>query len=428
LKTSGTPGGVGREGIVEDNDRLSGDATAGSGRPIVNTHIHLPPNFSAFSTPEEAVRLAAAESLSALGTSNYHDFRVYRRFAAAAADAGVVALFGVEIITLLDDQPGEGTLVNDPTNLNRMYLCGKALTRVDPPIPSAAGRMAAMRAASDDRLRRMTSIVAAHFARAGLDGSATLELIAASVAEKCGVPLEWVALQERHVAQAFQESFFRDVAPEARAAVLGRLFDAPASVDTNDAVAVQEALRSNLMKAGRPAFVPEAATSFDDAYRLILELGGIPCYPTLADGTSPICAFEDPPESLAERLLSRGIYCAELIPVRNRPEVVDRYVTALRGAGIVVMAGTEHNTQRMIPMEPKALGGAPLSDLAREAFWEATCVVAAHQDMGLAGRPGYVDSEGRLAAGFADVETRIEAFREIGARLITTRAAARIQA
>ncbi len=413
---------------MEDKDRLSENSTPGSGPPIVNSHIHLPPNFSAFATPEQAARLAAAEGLAAIGTSNYHDFRVYRRFAAAAADAGVMALFGVEIITLLDDLPGGGTLVNDPTNINRMYLCGKALTRVDPPIPVAAGRMAAMRAASDDRLRRMTSLVAARFARAGLDGSATLDSIAASVAEKCGVPLDWVALQERHVAQAFQEALFRDVAPNERAAALGRLFDAPAGVDTTDAVAVQEAFRSNLMKSGGPAFVPEAATSFDDAYRLILELGGIPCYPILADGTSPICAFEDPPEALAERLLDRAIYCAELIPVRNRPEVVDRYVTALRRAGIVVMAGTEHNTQRMIPLEPQALGGAPLSGLAREAFWEATCVVAAHQEMGRAGRPGYVDSDGRLAAGFPDVESRIRSFREIGARLIATRSAARIQA
>lgn len=413
---------------MEYGDRLDGDTNAGSGRPIVNTHVHLPPNFSAFDTPEQAARMAAAEGLAALGTSNYHDFRVYRRFAAAAAQVGVVALFGVEIIALLDESPGWPMLVNDPTNLNRIYLCGKALTRIDPPIPSAARRMAAMRAASDDRMSRMTALMATRFAGAGLDGSLTAELIAASVAERCAVPLGWVALQERHVAQAFQEALFRDVAPSGRVAVLGRLFEAPTTADTTDAVAVQEALRSNLMKAGRPAFVPEAATSFEDAYRLILELGGIPCYPTLADGAVPICAFEDPPELLAERLLSRGIYCAELIPVRNRPDVVDRYVASLRHAGIVVMAGTEHNAQRMIPLQPKALGGAQLSDLAREAFWEATCVVAAHQELVGSGRPGYVDSDGRLAGGYVDVESRIKAFREIGANLITTRTAARIQA
>jgi hypothetical protein len=413
---------------VEDSDRLGGDPNSAPGRPGINTHLHFPPNFSAFDTPEQAVRLAAAEGLAAIGTSNYYDFGVYRRFAAAAADAGVVALFGVEIIALLDELPAVPMLVNDPTNLNRIYLCGKALARIDPPDPSAARRMAAIRAATDGRMNHMTALLAGRFAAAGLGGDLTAESIAASVAERCGVPLEWVSIQERHVAQAFQESLFRGVAPADRAAALGKLWDAPVTLDPTDATAVQEALRSNLMKAGGQAFVPEAATSFDDAYRLILELGGIPCYPILADGTTPICAFEDPAEVLADRLLSRGIYCAELIPVRNRPEVVDRYVTTLRSAGIVVLAGTEHNTQRMIPLVPTAIGGAPLSEMARDAFWEATCVVAAHQQLVGSGRPGYVDAEGRLARGYSDTESRIEAFREIGADLISTRSAARIQA
>jgi hypothetical protein len=413
---------------VDDSDRLSGDSNAGSGRPIANTHVHLPPNFSAFDTAEQAAQVAAAEGVAAIGISNYHDFGVYPRFAAAAAEAGVVPLFGVEIITLIDDLPDGGTLVNDPTNLNRMYLCGKAITRLDPPSPSAARQMAKLRAASDERMRQMTTRVAARFAQAGLDGGETDEQIAAAVAERCGVPIGWVALQERHVAQAFQEMLFRDVVPDDRAALLGLLFEAPTSVDTTDAVAVQEAIRSNLMKAGKPAFVPEAAISFDDAYRLILELGGIPCYPILADGASPISPFEDPPEALAGRLLRRGIYCAELIPGRNRREVVDRYVTVLRRAGIVVMAGTEHNTPRMIPLEPLALGGEPLSDLSREAFWEGTCVVAAHQHLCSSGQPGFVDGEGRPKAEFADGEARIRLFRRIGAHLITTRSAARVKA
>jgi hypothetical protein len=413
---------------MDDSDRLSSDSNVGSVRPIVNTHVHLPPNFSAFQTAEQAVQIAAAEGVAAVGTSNYHDFRVYARFAAAAAEARILPLFGVEIITLIDDLPGGGMLVNDPTNLNRMYLCGKAITRLDPPIPAAARRMATMRAASEARIREMTVRIAARFGGAGLDGGLTDERIAASVAERSGVPIEWVSLQERHVAQAFQELLFRDVASDDRVAMLGRLFGAETRVDATDAVAVQEAIRSNLMKAGKPAFVPEAAVSFDDAYRLILELGGIPCYPILADGASPICPFEDPPEALAERLLSRGIYCAELIPGRNRYQVVDRYVAALRGAGIVVTAGTEHNTQRMIPLEPMALGGERLSDASREAFWEGTCVVAAHQQLCASAEPGYVDGDGRPAAGFADDEARIRSFRRIGADLITARSAPGIQA
>jgi hypothetical protein len=181
------------------------------------------------------------------------------------------------------------------------------------------------------------------------------------------------------------------------------------------------------MKFGMPAFVPEVPLSFDDGYQLILKLGGIPCYPIFADAASPISDFEDPPEALARRLLDRAIYCAELFPVRNEPEVVDRYVEVLRGAGIVVMAGTDHNTKRMIPLALTVLGSAPLSQQARAAFWEATCIVAAHQELSAAGRPGYVDDAGRLAAGFDDCEARISWFAGAGAEVIAARSVPRPQ-
>ena len=105
---------------MDDSDRLSSDSNLGSGRPMVNTHVHLPPNFSAFKTAEGAVEMAAAEGVATIGTANYHDFHVYARFAAAANARGIVPLFGLEIITLIDDLPGGGMLMNDPTNLNRM--------------------------------------------------------------------------------------------------------------------------------------------------------------------------------------------------------------------------------------------------------------------------------------------------------------------
>jgi hypothetical protein len=100
--------------------------------------------------------------------------------------------------------------------------------------------------------------------------------------------------------------------------------------------------------------------------------------------------------------------------------VVDRYVSTLRGAGILVLAGTEHNTRRMIPLTPACRGETPPSGMARTAFWEATCVVAAHQHLRKTGHPGYVDGAGRLASGFADGETRIRWFRELGQQVIAS--------
>jgi hypothetical protein len=81
----------------------------------------------------------------------------------------------------------------------------------------------------------------------------------------------------------------------------------------------------------------------------------------------------------------------------------------------------------MIPLAPMALGGEPLSDASIEAFWEGTCVVAAHQHLLTSGESGYVDGSGQLVAGFADDEARIRWFYKTGADLINTRSAQRTQ-
>ena len=61
------------------------------------------------------------------------------------------------------------------------------------------------------------------------------------------------------------------------------------------------------------------------------------------------------------------------------------------------MAGTEHNTLDRIPFDPACVDG-PVSDVARQAFWEATCIVAAHQARVADGQPGFVDAAGTLIA------------------------------
>jgi len=391
---------------------------AASRRPLINTHVHLPPNFSAFATVDDAVEQAAAEGLRVLGASNYHDFMVYSAFETAAASRGIVALFGMEIITRVEELRRDGVKANDPNNPGRVYLCGDGITGFRSPTPRARALIATMRAANEARARRITDRVRAIFAGAGLATTLTDEDVARQVAGRARTPRDWVVLQERHVARGFQEELFRAVPPPRRAAILERAFGAPFGSDAEDAWAVQEAIRSQLMKAGRAAFEPEAPISFEDGYRLILELGGIPSYPILADAASPICAFEDPPEALVQRLLERGLYCAEVIPGRNRREVVDRYVRAFREAGIVVLAGTEHNTLWRISLEPRCAGDEPLSELARDAFWDGTCVVAAHQYLGRAGRPGYVDRDGRRNPGFEDDDARLRWFHQLGATVI----------
>ncbi len=104
---------------------------ARDGSPSSNAHIHLPPNFSAFESLEQAVDLAAAQGVRVLGASNYYDYSMYGRFAARALAHGVYPVFGLEIIALLPQLRDAGILVNDPGNPGKIYLCGKGITRFE---------------------------------------------------------------------------------------------------------------------------------------------------------------------------------------------------------------------------------------------------------------------------------------------------------
>jgi hypothetical protein len=171
------------------------------------------------------------------------------------------------------------------------------------------------------------------------------------------------------------------------------------------------------MKAGKRAFVDEAFLSFEQAHRLILELGGIPCYPALADGASPVCEFEADPDGLVQEIMERNVHAVEWIPIRNKSSVLCEYVTKTRAAGLAVTAGTEHNTLDLIPFDPFCKDGDVPAGI-RTIFWEGACVVAAHQFLTLHGECGYVDNEGRPNADYGSADARIEAFARIGAAVI----------
>jgi hypothetical protein len=218
-----------------------------------------------------------------------------------------------------------------------------------------------------------------------------------------------VTLQERHLCQAFQEVFFERVPADQRIAKLTELFGTAPKSGADDAVGVQNEIRSYLMKAGKVCFVPETFVNLAQAKELILELGGIPCYPVLADGSKQRCEYETPVEKLIETLKAENYAMVELIPLRNTPEVLTEYVTAIRKAGIAVVAGTEHNTLDLLPIQPTCVGGAAIPDEVNAIFIEGICVLAAHAFLKAHGQAGFVES---------DPNDRIETFSMIGAAVL----------
>ena len=387
-------------------------------RQLSNAHIHLPPNFSAFETTRQAVELADAQKVRILGASNYYDYTVYEELAELAQAHGIFPIFGLEIISLDEALVKDGIKVNDPGNPGKYYICGKGITQFAPMTETASALIGTIRDNDSRRMAAVTDKLRAVFADAGLETGLDAEAVKSRIVARHDSPRETVYLQERHVAQAFQEALFDAVDASERLAFLTRLYDAPAKADPEDAVGIQNEIRSQLLKAGKRAYVPETFVDFGHAYRLILALGGIPCYPTLADGAVPITGYEATPEALIADLKARRIPCAEFVPNRNTPEVLSRYVHAMRDAGLFVTAGTEHNTRELLPIAPTCLNGAAIPEDVQEIFWEGACVLIAHQYLTLLGQPGFVNGHGTPDAAYSSAEARIGAYRKLGGAVL----------
>lgn len=420
-KLSDTLGALKGIGSAAELRKLADTGYAPAARPKVNAHIHLPPNFSAFKNVGQAVTLAAEQGVKVLGVSNYYDYNVYGDFGVLARQAGVFPLFGLEIICMNDDLKAAGVKINDPGNPGKMYVCGKGITKLENMPAGAKAVLEQFRRNDVARVQQMVQATEKIFAERGVATGTTTDKVVDMVVNRHGCERSTVYLQERHVAQAFQEAAFAKTAAAERLAKLSTVFATKSSAKSaDDFLAVQNDIRAQLLKTGKPAYVAEAFVSFPQAFAMIVGLGGIPVYPILADGLGGgnVCPFETPIDAFIENLRGRNIHATEFIPNRNDVQVLTAYTKALRAAGFIVTAGTEHNTLDLIGMEPVCKGNVPLPEELKTIYWEGACVIAAHQFLTLQGDMGFVDSQGNPNPNFADAEARIAALAKLGAAVI----------
>ena len=161
---------------------------------------------------------------------------------------------------------------------------------------------------------------------------------------------------------------------------------------------MQNQARNLLLKAGKPAFVPEDRSAFyslEEVRAIILDGDGIPCYPVLADDKRGLGEYESDPEALAAELIQRRFFAVEFIPARNSFDHLKNYVRVLRSHGLCVTFGTEHNTPGMSPLVPTARAGAAFDDELQQVSYEGACILAAHAKMRAEGQDGYADARGR---------------------------------
>ena len=353
----------------------------------VNNHIHTPYSFSAFRSVEEAVDMAKAEGIRILGINDFYVTDGYEEFIAQCRSRGLFPLLNIELIGISREDQQAGLLVNDPGNPGRTYISGKALAFPSILPEEQKKKLERVVLESNRQVEKMVDLLNRwlEYQRTGISLSVD------EIFREYAVNL----LRERHVAKALRLKLER-VAPDPSelARLLEQVYGGQLSEkQVEDRAGIEEELRARLLKSGAPAFVPEDEKAFmtlDEITGIIRDAGGIPTYPMLLDGTGgAMTGFERDREQLLHVLRERGFTSVELIPQRNRVEVVKEYAAYFYENDFVVTFGTEHNTSVMMPLTVQCKYGTSLDDTLMQISFNGAAYLAAHQYRTVKEGPGY---------------------------------------
>jgi hypothetical protein len=320
----------------------------------VNAHIHTPYSFSAFSSVGEALEHAAEEGVKVVGINDFYSTDGYGEWKEGCAARRLYPLFGIEFISLNAEDQAAGLRVNDPNNPGRTYISGKGLAYPVILKGEPLRKLEAVRAESNKQVEQMCAKLNEWLKAEGKP----IQLDFNEIREK----LTKGSIRERHLAKAL------------------RLAMEP---DAENPAKLENELRSKLLKAGGPAFVPESPEAFlpmKTVQEIIEAAGGIPTYPFLADDAKGnFTDFEGDLMKAADTLKKRGFRSVEFITTRNTTAVLEQYAGYLEDEGFIVSFGSEHNTPAMEPVKLHTRDAAELSDKLKAINWRGACAIAAHQ-------------------------------------------------
>jgi hypothetical protein len=358
----------------------------------VNGHVHTPFSFSAFADIPQIFEMAKKENIKVVGINDFFVADGYPSFYDEALKSKVFPLFNIEFIGLMKEEQAKGIRINDPNNPGRCYFSGKGLDYPFNLPENQMNQLKSLISESQEQVKCMIDKANKWFKEIGLD----IELNYNQIKEKFAKEL----VRERHIAKAIRIAIFeKSSINEERKELFKHIYGGKESkVDINDAAALENEIRGNLLKSGGKAFVEEddkAFLSLNQVIELIIKAGGIPCYPVLLDDKNGnYTDYESDKQLLYEDLKKRNIACIELIPGRNDYNHFKEFVSFFDSKGFVITFGTEHNAPDMIPLTCDTRGKKLLDKELRKISFEGTCVIAAHQYLKSKGMDGFIDKNG----------------------------------
>jgi hypothetical protein len=357
----------------------------------VNGHFHTPYSFSAFADMNQMATMAVEENIKVLGINDFYVTDGYDEFNKVATRNRFFPLFNIEAIALSKEQQAAGIRVNDPNNPGRTYFSGKGL---DYPVTLSGKykeRLESVKGESQRQVADMIALLNGWLKELNIPLSFTYEEIRRKYARQL--------VRERHIAQALRIAVFEMASGETeRKALLQKIYSGKeTAVDIANDAALENELRNNLLKSGGKAFVEEddkAFLSVEEVKAIFLNAGGIPCYPVLLDDAKGhLTEFEADKEVMCRHLKEQHIFSIELIPGRNKLEILEPFVRYFDEQNFVITFGTEHNAPGLTPLTISCRGGAPLTDYLKRVNYEGACVIAAHQYLRSQGEQGYVNAK-----------------------------------
>jgi hypothetical protein len=357
-----------------------------------NGHIHTPYSFSAFIALDTAFNMAVKEKIAVLGINDFYVTDGYADFHKGCLLNKIFPLFNIEFIGLLKDEQKKGIRINDPNNPGRIYFSGKGL---DYPLQLGwiyRRQLKTVKRESQVQIKAMIAKLNHLIEKI----NPALKLSYSKIKRTYAHEL----VRERHIAKALRElALTVSNSEEEQMSFLENLYGGKKSkTNFKNPAALENEIRSNLLKSGGAAFVEEDPNSFLELkkiIKIIIKAGGIPCYPVLLDDSSGnYTEFESDPERLYNSLKNLGIECIELIPGRNDSGILKNFVDFFHEKGFLITFGTEHNTPEMLPLTVTTRGSKPLDESLKKIAWEGACVIAAHQYLRADGRQGYVLPDG----------------------------------
>ena len=358
----------------------------------VNGHLHSPYSFSAFTDLEQMFKMATNENIKVLGINDFNTTDGYVEFFKLALKYKIFPLFNIEFMGMLGDEQANGIRVNDPNNPGRTYFSGKGLK-----YPAQTGEenkkvLYSIVNESHRQVEEMISKLNDFLQQIGSDIRIGIDEIRGKWAKEL--------VRERHIAKALRIKIFEKFSNEKKRRIfLEKLLrdKVPKSLP-DDVHALENEIRARLLKKGGVAYAKENEKAFPEIEKvieIIVNAGGIPCYPVLLDDKNgDYTEYESDPVKLLEKLKEKKVTSIELIPGRNDFKKLKEFVLFFDKNGFVNTLGTEHNTPAMEPVTVSCREGKPLDQELLSISYRGTSVIAAHQYLHAQGREGYIRVDG----------------------------------